>query len=690
MKETWRKVLVLGLTLMVCCLMLIACGENDPTLNSSNAAASSTNGAVSDTQDSTATTHIHSFGEWVETKSVTCTEDGEKVRYCDCGTVENETIKATGHTDGEWIIDADAMCTEDGSKHQICSVCNSTIKTETIPAVGHTDGEWIIDVAATCTEEGSKHHICSVCSSAIKIETIPATGHTDGAWIIDTDATCTEAGSKHQVCSVCSSTIKIDSIDAYGHSVNVIAHPTTCVEMGFDEYYCEKCSLTTTKSWEEISCNVSIDHLGEGFTGGGMYHIYSLNVNFTGGGSEYFDSDAYITIYDLYGTNISYIISPSCVKYNGKWSITKTVYLLYGWEHSIYINIDTTAGGVTCYCDVSNNTCVYYNNPAHKYESVVTEPTKTQDGYTTHICSICGDSYVDAYTDAVGSTGLEYAINEDGTTCAITGIGTCKDENVYIPTAIDGYSVTVIGEKAFAGCANIKSIHISKTVTNIANKAFYKCAGITEIKIPANVEYIGSQIFLGCESLSTVYYNASYAPPEGETFIRNEGLKKIVFGDNLTQIPSYICYNCDNLEEIILSPNTQYIGAYAFYYCTSVREIELPEGLINTGWYAFYGMNITELIIPDTVESIYNSFRDCRSLEKIVLPVSVISIPDQTFYLCPVKEVYYTGDALEWSAISIGIDSLSINDANVYFYSESQPEGNGNFWHYVDGIPFIW
>ena len=36
---------------------------------------------------------------------------------------------------------------------------------------------------------------------------------------------------------------------------------------------------------------------------------------------------------------------------------------------------------------------------AHTYEAVVTAPTCTVKGYTTHICS-CGDSYVDSYVDA--------------------------------------------------------------------------------------------------------------------------------------------------------------------------------------------------------------------------------------------------------------------------------------------------
>ena len=37
----------------------------------------------------------------------------------------------------------------------------------------------------------------------------------------------------------------------------------------------------------------------------------------------------------------------------------------------------------------------------HSYTAVVTLPTCTEKGYTTHTCS-CGDSYVDTYTDALG------------------------------------------------------------------------------------------------------------------------------------------------------------------------------------------------------------------------------------------------------------------------------------------------
>ena len=49
------------------------------------------------------------------------------------------------------------------------------------------------------------------------------------------------------------------------------------------------------------------------------------------------------------------------------------------------------------------NANIHYNyvSHTHSYKAVVTAPTCTEKGYTTHTCA-CGDSYVDTYTDALG------------------------------------------------------------------------------------------------------------------------------------------------------------------------------------------------------------------------------------------------------------------------------------------------
>lgn len=59
--------------------------------------------------------------------------------------------------------------------------------------------------------------------------------------------------------------------------------------------------------------------------------------------------------------------------------------------------------------------------PGHNYEAVVTAPTCTEKGYTTHTCTVCNDSYVDTYVDANGHN-YEDAVTVP--TCATQGYTT--------------------------------------------------------------------------------------------------------------------------------------------------------------------------------------------------------------------------------------------------------------------------
>ena len=83
---------------------------------------------------------------------------------------------------------------------------------------------------------------------------------------------------------------------------------------------------------------------------------------------------------------------------------------------------------------VSKNTCadgtftwVPYDpcGGAHSYASVITEPTCTEQGYTTHTCTICGRSYADAYVPALGhdmgvwETVTEATCTTDGSACRV-------------------------------------------------------------------------------------------------------------------------------------------------------------------------------------------------------------------------------------------------------------------------------
>ena len=66
----------------------------------------------------------------------------------------------------------------------------------------------------------------------------------------------------------------------------------------------------------------------------------------------------------------------------------------------------------------------------HAYSEVVIEPTCTHEGYTTHFCTVCGYEYTDSYTAATGHTYQE-----------TTTLPTCTEEGYTTHTCLEcGYS----------------------------------------------------------------------------------------------------------------------------------------------------------------------------------------------------------------------------------------------------------
>ena len=90
-----------------------------------------------------------------------------------------------------------------------------------------------------------------------------------------------------------------------------------------------------------------------------------------------------------------------------------------------------------------------YVSHTHNYKDVVTAPTCTEKGYTTHTCA-CGDSYVDTYTDALGhawdngKVTKEPTETETGTkTFTCTRCGETKTETIPKLTHEHNYNAVV-------------------------------------------------------------------------------------------------------------------------------------------------------------------------------------------------------------------------------------------------------
>ena len=294
---------------------------------------------------------------------------------------------------------------------------------------------------------------------------------------------------------------------------------------------------------------------------------------------------------------------------------------------------------------------------------------------------------------------------------------------INIPSEYKGLPVTEIGYDAFYGCDSLTSITIPNSITSIGNWAFSGCSSLTSITIPNGVASIGKCVFQGCSSLTSVTIPNGVTSIGERAFSGCSSLTSITIPNGVTSIGEGAFRSCSSLtsitipfvggsatsngyfgylfggsdsvpnalKEVVISDGCTSIGDRAFYGCSSLTSITIPNGVTSIGDYSFYHCSsLTSITIPNGVTSIGDyAFYGCYSLTSIAIPNGVTSIGDCAFYGCDnLNKIFYAGSAAEWSSISMGPGNYV--SRYMYYYSEEEPTGSGNYWHYVDGVPTIW
>ncbi|MBR6783216.1 MAG: leucine-rich repeat protein [Clostridia bacterium] len=180
---------------------------------------------------------------------------------------------------------------------------------------------------------------------------------------------------------------------------------------------------------------------------------------------------------------------------------------------------------------------------------------------------------------------FEYRNNYYGGKSIIKYTG--NDENVVIPTVIEGKAVIQISGTAFESNMNIKSVYIPDTVYQISGSAFENCMNLESVHMPIALYGIGDGAFANCKSLKEIELPNTLQRIGNAAFEKCYGLKYV-------KIPKSIKYwggksfAKSGLKEAEFEEGLAEIGSSDFQECLWLEKVTIPEGTEWSFW-CFYG-----------------------------------------------------------------------------------------------------
>ena len=176
----------------------------------------------------------------------------------------------------------------------------------------------------------------------------------------------------------------------------------------------------------------------------------------------------------------------------------------------------------------------------------------------------------------VQSGDYEYVVLDDDTAKITKYLGTAEVIELEIPTAIDDYTVTVIGKEAFKDVQCITVVTTPETLTKIEEYAFANSSlkKIFTHRSPLLTE-IGAYAFSECKNLIQADLS--------------RGL--VTLGD-------YAFYYCEKLKTAFFRGDPEKIGTFVFDACPKVRIYTKEDSLIVKNYADKYNI---ETVIKDVV-----------------------------------------------------------------------------------------
>ncbi len=284
--------------------------------------------------------HAHVYGEWKVIKAATCTQQGEKQRYCavsGCDAFYTQTIAVVenAHVYDSWTITTEATCSTVGTKVAVCTEEGCGHKeTRSIKKLEHTlpkmyldngslNPEWQISVEPVhgeglITQEGYARASCAICGTT-ETRALPVEHKLSGIVSTIKPATCTTPGTGMDKCVICGDTVSIElekNADAHVYSgLPIVTTPATCSKEGVGRNQCTECKRVFDVVIEcdpEAHVDASGNILDWVVTKDAYYHmdgVMSVECAVHGVQSKTIYAD-----HDLQDSDYKILAYPTCVK----------------------------------------------------------------------------------------------------------------------------------------------------------------------------------------------------------------------------------------------------------------------------------------------------------------------------------------------------------------------------------------
>ena len=241
--------------------------------------------------------------------------------------------------------------------------------------------------------------------------------------------------------------------------------------------------------------------------------------------------------------------------------------------------------------------------------------------------------------------------------------------HVTIPSMLDGYNVTCIGDSVFRNCGELTSVTIPEGLTTIGGCAFENCGKLTSVEIPSSVLNIGGGAFAGCDQLTSVKLPQGLKEIGFFAFKMCRKLTSLTIPKDVARIGGEAFAGCTRIKHIEVDPSNRYftsidgvvytkdrkelvvcpsglssvkildgvtnIRVGAFSGCGGLTALELPNSVTNIGQAAFSGCPFATIALPQGLRGIGGgAFYGCAALSSITIPDSVTFIGDIAFDHC--------------------------------------------------------